>query len=158
MEFLNNTRNPQIYGNDALAPARYRPDTLFATVMFSNPLGWFETSNLPPEFVEEVSALTHVWKRERPAMFAGHITPIGHAPDGHAWTGFTSVSPDSQAGHLLVFRELNANPDWSFDLGSVGLKPGRITPLGGRGSAAINGNLINIRIPQTLDFLWLRLD
>ncbi|HEX8834363.1 MAG TPA: alpha-galactosidase, partial [Abditibacteriaceae bacterium] len=44
MEWLNNARNTQILGDDPLAPARYSPAYLFATVMFCNPLGWFEVS------------------------------------------------------------------------------------------------------------------
>ena len=41
MEFLNQSRNTEKYADDPLAPSRYAPDTLFATVFFANPLGWF---------------------------------------------------------------------------------------------------------------------
>jgi alpha-galactosidase len=39
---------------DPLAPARYRPDYLFATVMFASPLGWFEVQHLPDAYFDPV--------------------------------------------------------------------------------------------------------
>ncbi|MFN9026967.1 MAG: alpha-galactosidase, partial [Akkermansiaceae bacterium] len=82
MEFLNQTRHADKYKDDPLAPANYPPDTLFASVMFASPLGWFEVSNLPDEYFKSIPNLVSVWKKEREAIFSGSIIPIGQVPDG----------------------------------------------------------------------------
>ena len=125
MEFLNNQRNTKSYGDDPLAPARYSPDALFATVMFSNPLGWFEISNLPKEYFDKVPPLVASWKKEREAIFSGHVIPIGSAPDGYAWTGFASVAKDRESARVVVFRELNEDAEWSVKIPL--LNPGKQT-------------------------------
>ena len=158
MEFLNNTRNLEKYGDDPLAPARYTPDALFATVMFANPLGWFETSHLPTNYFNAVAPLVAVWKRERPALFGGTILPVGTAPDGVAWTGFVSLARDGGAKSVLLFRELNACPEWSLDLGGFPGENRRLTVLAGQGEAALSGQQLNVKIPGTLQYLWVRIE
>ena len=158
MEFLNNTRNTALYGDDPLAPARYSPDALFATVMFSNPLGWFEVSNLPEDYQRSVAGLVSVWKRERARLFTGHILPIGEAPDGQCWTGFASVAPDSGSGYLLLFRELNPSADWSVDLKMFSSGNKRITKLAGKGEATVSGERLTVHISEPLQYLWLRVE
>ena len=158
MEFLNNTRNTALYGNDPLAPARYSPDALFATVMFASPLGWFESSNLPEDYQRLVAELVSVWKRERTQLFTGHILPIGEAPDGQCWTGFASVGPDSKSGYLLLFRELNPSNEWSLDLKMFSGGNQRVTKLAGKGEATVAGDRLTVRIPETLQYLWLRVE
>ena len=158
MEFLNNTRNTAKYGDDPLAPARYTPDALFATVMFANPLGWFETSNLPTNYFNTVAPLVAVWKRERPSLFGGTILPVGEAPDGLAWTGFVSLAKDGGSKSVLLFRELNASPEWSLDLSSFSGANQRVTVLAGKGEAALVGQRLNVRIPEMLQYLWVRIE
>jgi alpha-galactosidase len=116
VEFLNNERNREVYKGDPLAPAAYAPDYLFATTMFCNPLGWFEVSNLPPEYVECVASLVHVWKDHRAAIFNGRIYPIGSAPDGTAWTGFASINERDSYIYLLLFRETSNTKSHRFQL------------------------------------------
>ncbi|MEI6076889.1 MAG: alpha-galactosidase [Verrucomicrobiota bacterium] len=158
MEFLNNTRNTALYGDDPLAPARYSPDTLFATVMFASPLGWFEVSNLPEDYQRSVAELVMVWKRERTQLYTGHILPIGEAPDGQSWTGFASVGLDSKSGYLLFFRELNPSNEWSLDLNMFSGDNKRVTKLAGKGEATVSGDRLTVRIPETLQYLWLRIE
>jgi alpha-galactosidase len=158
MEFLNNTRNLEKYGNDPLAPARYSPDTLFATVMFSSPLGWFEVSNLPEDYQKSVSELVTVWKRERSKLFSGRILPIGEAPDGKVWTGFKSISQVDGSAYVLLFRELNPNAEWSFDLKMFTGGNKRITKLAGKGEATVSGECLTVNIPETLQYLWLKVE
>ncbi len=158
MEFLNNSRNTTLYGDDPLAPARYSPDTLFATVMFASPLGWFEVSNLPEHYQKSVAELVSVWKREREQLFSGHILPIGEAPDGQCWTGFASVSKDATSGYVLIFREQSLSAEWSLDLKMFSGGQKRITKLAGKGEATVAGNRLNFRIPETLQYLWLRVE
>ncbi|MEI8038826.1 MAG: alpha-galactosidase [Verrucomicrobiota bacterium] len=158
MEFLNNTRNLERYGDDPLAPARYSPDALFATVMFCNPLGWFEASNLPPDYQNSVAGLVTVWKRERSRLFAGRIQPIGSPPDGQCWTGFASVSPSGGSGYLLIFRELNASPEWSLDLRLFAGGRHCVTRLAGSGQASVLDGRLTVHIPEPLQYLWLRVE
>jgi len=158
MEFLNNTRKTEMYPGDPLAPTCYQPDYLFATVMYSNPLGWFETSNLPEEYISSVSKLAQVWKRERPALFAGTIIPIGSAPDGVSWTGFASVAKTRTSALVLIFRELNDQTESTFDLPLLTGDKHRITVLAGEGSAEIVGNRLTASIPSPLRYLWLKVE
>lgn len=155
MEFLNQTRNAEKYGNDPLAPACYPPDTLFATVMFSSPLGWFETSNLPENYFTTISPLVKAWKKEREAIFSGHIIPIGQAPDGYAWTGFSSTSKDRKSARIVVFRELNNKDTWSTEIPLLKNENATVTILGGKGSATYKNGNLKVKIPETLQYLFL---
>lgn len=116
MEFLNHARNADRYADDPLAPAAYDPAYLFATVLFSQPLGWFECSNLPAGYFDTLPDLVANWREHRAALFDGTIVPIGQAPDGTAWTGFVSVSPDRATGYALVLRETNAQASTQLEL------------------------------------------
>ncbi len=158
MEFLNNTRNVARYQDDPLAPARYSADALFATVMFANPLGWFETSSLPPEFDASLTPLVAAWKKERENLYGGTIVPIGEAPDGVAWTGFASVAQQRDHGSVLVFRELNAKPDWAVEVPLLSRGKRHATVLAGHGTAEWSGDRLMVRIPETLQYLWVKVD
>lgn len=157
MEFLNNTRNVAKYGNDPLAPGCYPPDYLFASVMAANPLGFFEVSHLPEDYVASVSKLVAVWKRERSEWFSGNLIPIGAPPDGRSWTGFASVAADKRSGYVLVFRELNDQPDWSVALPLFGKGPHRVTKLAGTGTAKLTGGRLAVTIPESQRYLWLKI-
>lgn len=157
MEFLNNTRNTEKYGDDPLAPARYAPDTLFATVMFSSPLAWFEVSTLPPSYFEQAAPLIHIWKKEREAIFSGDIIPIGERPDGRVWTGFTSVAKDRQSAYVLVFRELNEERDWSTSIPLLDARDAEVTPLAGQGEAHYHDGKLHVSIDDKLQYLFLKL-
>jgi alpha-galactosidase len=140
MEFLNNTRNAELYQSDALGPAAWRSDALFATVMFSNPLGWFEASNLPADYVNCAAPLVAAWKEQREEMFAGLIMPLGSPPNGFAPTGFISLSPDGRTAWALLFRGLHAPQRFAIDLSATGLSGNGL--IGSeRGSAESNVGL-----------------
>jgi alpha-galactosidase len=158
MEFLNNTRNPETYPDDPLAPAAYSPCYLFATTMFANPLGWFEVSNLPANYFTELPALVAQWKKERAAMLSGTVIPIGQAPDGTSWTGFLSVSADRRSGYALIFRERNPNRRWQFDAPMLEAGEYNVTTLHGDGSAILSAGQLAATIPGQLQFLWVRLE
>jgi len=157
MEWLNNERNREKYANDPLAPETYRADYLFATVMFTAPLGWFEVSNLPESYFAEAAPLIAVWKTHREAMYSGTILPIGNAPDGVAWTGFASVSADGKTAYLLIFREASASAEGSITVPLLreAAAPVAATLLAGTGEATLHpgGNLV-VTIPEARRFLF----
>jgi alpha-galactosidase len=160
MEWLNHERNTDKYTDDPLAPSTYRPDYLFATVMFSSPLGWFETSNLPESYFTEVAPLIAVWKEHRDAIFSGTIYPIGDAPSGASWTGFISLLPDRSAAYLLLFRELTVSSVWSKRLpflpNPLGYKDAEF--LAGSGRATVSDDqTIVAEIEDPRRFLFARL-
>jgi len=157
MEFLNQTRNTDKYdAGDRLAPAQYPPDTLFASVMFASPLGWFETSNLPENYFATIPPLVEAWKKEREEIFKGHIIPIGEAPDGNVWTGFASTSRDRKSVRAVVFRELNQDASWSTELPLFDADDAVVTVLGGKGSASFENGQLKVEIPDTLQYLFLK--
>lgn len=157
IEILNNLRNATNYNQDPLAPAGYRADTLFAMAMLASPLGWFEISNLSSNQVSEMAPLVSLWKRERSSLQGGTIIPIGNTPDGLVWTGFASVAHDHSGGYLLLFRELNDEPSYTFSLKPLFPAASAATVLAGRGDVRQQNNQLIVTIPSKLDYIWLRL-
>jgi hypothetical protein len=126
--------------------------------MMASPLGWFEMSNLPKEYIAEAAPLVATWKRERSRLHSGTIVPIGCAPDGKAWTGFASMAPRHSGGYVLLFRELNENPEFTLDLSKLFRGDFTAVILGGRGESQLKDGHLTVRVPAPLDFLWVRLD
>jgi alpha-galactosidase len=158
IEVLNNARNADKYTGDPLAPARYKPDALFAVAMTASPLGWFEVSNLPAEYAAQMRPLVAAWKAERGRMHGGAIVPVGAAPDGVAWTGFASAAADGKGGYALLFRELNERADYALDLAGLVSGATRATVIGGCGEAKLAGGALRVTVPEKLDFAWVKLE
>jgi alpha-galactosidase len=159
MEWLNLARNVEKYADDPLAPAAYRPDYLFATVMFSSPLGWFEVSQLPEAYFAEAAPLIAAWKQHREAIFAGTILPIGDAPDGTSWTGFASVAPDRRSAYVLLFRETNEEKTCTFRLPLLApdAAPVHVERLIGEGEAELLADRrLLVAIPHARRFMFAR--
>ena len=154
MEVLNNTRNTERYAGDPLAPSVYSPEYLFATVMVANPLGWFEISSLPDEYLKRMAAIVAVWKKHREEIQRGSLLPIGGAPDGLGWTGFVSYTKNS--AHAILFRGIQCKSEWVEDVpvlrGSM-----RTEKLAGTGAASARGGRLSVTIPDAPGFLWVSL-
>lgn len=158
MEFLNAARNTHLYPADPLAPALYPPATLFATVMLSNPLGWFEASNLSVVAVDEIAHLAAVWKGEREGMSGATYLPIGAAPDGLAWSGFLCVTAARTSGWGLVFREANPSAQHTFAVPELGAGRFHLQPLAGQGSCAFDHGLLSAHLPHPFTFAFFRFE
>jgi len=156
MELLNNSRNADKYQGDPLAPALYAPETLFAMTMFSNPLGWFEISNLPESYYSGLPALVALWKQIREELFSGAIMPFGDAPDGLAWTGLMSLSEDGSKGYAAVFRELSESSKEALRLPGVQAKLFDWKVIAGQGDAEPHGDSLLAEIPGKLGFVLLK--
>lgn len=160
MEVANPDSGAELYEDDPLAPATYRMDTLFASVMLSSPLGWFENSGLSAERKAQLSPLVSVWKTHRTALHTGWTFPVGARPDGVSWTGFVTKTADNAAIYVLFFRELNANEGYTFDLTPylpAGYRLGEAELLGGRGTIKSSTAALRVEIPALRDFVWARL-
>ena len=160
MELANPDAGAALYADDPLAPSRYRMDTLFASVMLSSPLGWFENSELSPARVTELAPIVKTWKLHRAALHTGWTFPVGAKPDGVAWTGFVTCAADKGSVYILLFRELNKEASYTLDLAPYlpeGAKLGVPTLLGGRATTHLDGKSLRVTIPAPLDFVWLRL-
>jgi alpha-galactosidase len=156
MDFLNNARNVELYAGDPLAPACYRGDYLFASVMFASPLAWFEVCGLGDDFVREVAPLVRTWKAHRREIVASTIIPIGDTPDGTSWTGFAAVADEGSSGHVLIFRELNDRAVCEFDLPMLPRQRYAVTPLAGDGEVALSRGRGRIGIATPLQFVFAR--
>lgn len=157
MEFLNNARNLDKYEGDPLAPANYRADALFATIMLSNPLGWFEISNLPEGFVRQAAPLIKLWKSVRTELFKGAIIPIGQEPDGVCWTGFASLEPGLKRGYVLLFRELNEDASCVLKIPGAG-SSAKWELLAGAGSLSSHGDCLKAVIDEKLGYVFGRFE
>lgn len=154
MEVLNPLRNRDKYGDDPLAPAAYPAETLFAIVMPASPLGWFEIQNLAPETVAAWKPLVAEWKRQRDAMAACNVIPVGARPDGFAWTGFVFTPREKgKPGYGLFFRELAQEARCDFDFRKYLPDAAKVTVLSPRGKADFAGVEAPVR-----DFVWARFD
>ncbi|MDX1681478.1 MAG: alpha-galactosidase [Phycisphaeraceae bacterium] len=154
MELLNNGRNTEKYADDPLAPALYPPSTLFAIVMFSNPLGWFENTGLSDDYVADVAPLVACWKEHRPALFDGDILPIGEVPDGVSWTGFLSDGGEGRDGYAVVLNEKNPSKTHRFSLprsfGGAGI-------LWGDGEVEVDGDQLTVTIEKPFGAVFVKL-
>ena len=157
MEFLNLSRNAGKYGDDPLAPSRWTPDAVFATVMIASPLAWFELSGLSSDAVAALKPMIAVWKSERDRMHGGVTFPVGAKPDGASWTGFAVEAADGKGGYVLVFREGASESDWSLDLRGLLPDVGSCRVLAGGGSAALRGGRLEVSVPDRLGYLWVKL-
>lgn len=104
IEFLN-IRKPNY-------SAEYR----LAITYFSNPLAWFEPSNLDYETMDIFKNGLLIYKEHRQAIFNGSILPIGQRPSGHSYTGFISYNQQEEYAYLLLFREDNENCQFTYDI------------------------------------------
>ncbi len=157
MEFLNNQRNQDLYADDPLSPAQYDPDYLFASVMFSNPLGWFEVSNLPEDYFRDIPPLVSVWKEKRDEIYTGRVLPIGNPPDGRSWTGFLSLNPERDSALLLVFRELSPRPKWATMLRMLPRPDMDCRVLAGNGRLELHGKRLEVIMDSELSYLFAEL-
>lgn len=158
MEFLNQTRNTQKYANDPLAPSEYSPAYLYASVMACSTLGWFEVSNLPKNYFDEIAPLAKIWKQHRHAYFSGVVQPIGECPDGKSLTGFRSISKDGKSAYLLLFREMTRRSDWMIEL-PITLSNANVkaTILAGSAAAKIRGSQLTIDFNSEKSFALVQL-
>ncbi|MCK5849491.1 MAG: alpha-galactosidase [Kiritimatiellae bacterium] len=131
-EFLNNTRNPQMYGkNDSLAPQQLSFEYCFAITMAAQPLAWFEASGLPPEAFS-ISSVIHAYREHQDAFHRGRVLPIGDEPLGNSWTGFQSIA--EQKGYFLVFRENNEKKTQALRVRALSGKTVTCSPVCGSGT------------------------
>ena len=160
MEVANPDAGAELYADDPLAPALWRADTLFASVMLSSPLGWFENTALSARRMDEMRPIVATWKRERTNLHTGWTHPVGAKPDGVSWTGFVTEGADGESFYALLFRELNERTDFTLDLSpylSKGWRLGKPTHLGGRGTSDLHNTHLSVNIPDKLGFIWLKL-
>jgi len=157
MEFLNNARNGEKYGEDPLAPGAYGADYLFASIMLASPLGWFEVSNLPGEFVGKVAPLVAKWREHRAAMHTGWTVPIGERPDGTKFTGFATRCADGRSGYVLIFREVTKGVEGTLALPEWAKGAARVEILGGEGTVVLGDGCARVRMCEPRSFVWAKL-
>ena len=154
MEMANPRRNAGKYEGDPLAPGAWPVESIFASVMLSSPLGWFECSGLDADTVERLAPFVAKWKEHRGRMHGGVVHPAGARPDGVSWTGFVVTCEDG-GGYALFFRELAPTGEFEFDLAPY-VDAKSVAVLSPRGTAALQGSLLKMRADK-LDFVWARL-
>ena len=157
MEFLNLERNAKKYGDDPLAPSKWTPDAVFASVMVASPLAWFELSELPERSRESLRPIIAAWKRERDRMHSGVVFPVGSKPDGASWTGFVVEASDGDGGYALLFRDGAAKGGWTFDLEGYLRSAKSCETLAGDGTASLDGTRLSASVPSRLGYVWVKI-
>lgn len=155
MEFLNNFRNIEKYKDSDQAPSTYPPSYLFASVMFSSPLAWFEVSELPEKFSQDVAPLVAIWKAHRVNIHHGDVISIGDIPDGKSWTGFCSIAKDRESGYAVIFRELNDQTTATINLPFIDTDK-NIEVLSGDGKATLKSGKLQVELPRPRSYLFVK--
>ncbi len=154
MEFLNPYRSTNLYAHDPLAPANYSPAALFAMVMMSSPLAWFEVSNTTPEFRQQIGDLVRVWKQYRQTIFTSAIIPIGDEPDGYSWCGFVTYCTQGDL-FAVVYRPLGDAMSFDFALPRRGAKC--VDLLHGQAEVSLQQNHVKVTIPASLGYAFFKI-
>ncbi len=157
MEVLNVERNKAKYKDDPLAPANWKMDAVFASVMIASPLGWFEMSGLSRNAREDLKKIVPVWKKERDNIYNGTVYPVMSKPDGVSWTGFLVCADNSKNGYILAFRE--ANECENCDLDIAGFFDGscrQIEVLAGDGTAKCENNTAKITVNNKFGYIFAK--
>lgn len=150
MELLNHARHSEQYAGDPLAPERYSPAYLFASVMVSAPLFWCELQHLPEAYFADLPPLIATWRAHRQELAEAVVIPVGDEPSGAAVTGFRVES--ATATHLILFREWTEEARlFLSDLPGAGW-----TRLAGAGDLAAHGGGVIASLPERLGFGWWR--
>ena len=159
-ETLNNTRRTdhKRYQNNPLAPANYPADYLFASVMMSNPLGFYEASNLPEEYRAKLIPLVKVWRQHRQAIFEANIIPIGQEPSGHSWTGFMTVTENNKAVYLLCLKEFTETDHYTYKLPVDISRNHKLITLYGTGKATITDRDLSVIIKGSPKYLFMKIE
>ena len=143
MMLLNHSRNVEKYTDDPLAPAAISPAMMFAPLMFCQPLGWFEITNLPECYFQQIKPLVELWKQHRETMHAGTILPVGTEPDGVALSGFISLADDGKSGYLLACSGMQTSINLTRDLPDW-LQISNVKQLAGMGRMECNNGLTQL--------------
>lgn len=158
IEFLNKWRNTDQYAGDKYAPANYDFDYIFATTMAGQPLAWMEAANLPDEAFS-IKPLVDAYRAVQHDFHNGTILPVGSEPSGSSWTGFQSIIGDNE-GYLLIYRELNDEPEGCIETWLPEGKTVQLTHILGNGKArrvkAGPDGSIKCRIDRPNDFVMYK--
>jgi len=156
LEVLNPLRNQDVYAGDPLAPSAYSADSLFASVLAANPLGWFEASGLAEETVDGLRPLVEIWKQEREAFFSGTLFPVGPCPDGQGISGLLSVAPDGRGAYALFMRGMGKESCAGIDL-PLQVDGAEARSLHGTGRVSLSDSRIEVDIPSPCSHLWVKI-
>lgn len=121
MECVNVKKNGDKYPLDKLAPINYSIDYAFAITMVANPLMWMEMQNLEKGDVPILKEIISTYKAIREDFEKAFIQPIGNRPNGTEFTGF-NVLVENGGGYLILFKELNDQKSFDFDIDLTGKK------------------------------------
>lgn len=78
-----------------------------AIPLMSSPLFFEETQFRSEAAANQIKPILSAYKNVRDEMYKCFVYPIGDEPNNHSWSGFQAYNPDSKAGYLTIFRELN---------------------------------------------------
>ncbi len=158
MELLNNRRNTDKYQGLPFAPAQYRIDYLFATVIPANPLMWMEMTHLLDEDAQLLANISKVYKQYSKELFLSRVIPVGEAPNGMGFSGYFCRNSDKKTGHLLVFRESAEEDTYTFTL-PVDMKQAQLELLYKSAEVEITQgtNSITVNFGQQKMFAWIKI-
>jgi hypothetical protein len=77
-----------------------------AIALMANPLFFQETHYYSHKARKEIRDLLTIYKKYRDEIYQGYVFPISEKPDNKSWPAFQCHLPNTNAGYLMIFREL----------------------------------------------------
>lgn len=154
IEVVNVSLNGDRYEGDVLAPITYGQDYAFAVSMVSNPLLWMEMQNLNEKDRNDLQAIISVYKKHRNDLSNCFIEPIGESPSGIGFTGFRASDKNGN-GYLILFKEMNEDKIYDFNVNLKGKKLSVLYSAGGL-KAKIKGNKVRVQGGKPNSFIFIR--
>lgn len=84
---------------------QYSHDYALAITLMGLPILFTETQRLTEQARLQIRPLLARYKQYRNALTRGYVFPLGNKPSDKTWTGFQCHHPDSDSGHVILFRE-----------------------------------------------------
>ena len=112
--YMNLNKVQVTFQNKDITPPPAKTDALKSThaynlaiTLMASPIFFTETQYLSAAARDEIRPIIKAYKAEREQMYRGYVFAIGDKPDNASWTGFQNHDPETGAGYLTIFRELN---------------------------------------------------
>jgi hypothetical protein len=117
-KFQITIQNAELTRTDISDAYLHGHDYLLTQTLMGSPIFFQETRYYNKAARDTLRPLLSLYKKHRHAMFEGYVFPIGDKPDNERWSGFQNHNPNSRAGYLTLFRQLNNKHTQA----SIGLK------------------------------------
>ena len=139
--------------DDPLSPMHYTSDWQLASLLVCCPLFWMEIQHFDPEDAKTVKPLLDIWKRERDALAACDIRPVGALPDGIAMTGF--AADGDGYGYAVALSEVTDEKELRFSMAKP-VQSFEILYTNTKAEVSVSGCAVTVTLPDPRAYAFIR--